>query len=257
MNFGYLAGEPTDLSVQQAAVAAFAASRAWPVAGCFWDTAGLDRQLQLRDQGALLCRRIDRSDRVLVAGFEAFRDIRDLLNTVSWWQRRGVATAFATDEAAGQLALRFLVEVAAGQQRQLSAQKKQGAARLKSENRRINQWPVKGYGFRQSGGKAVMVGEEAWVVLQIVQLRSQSPPCSWHQLYRLLTQEVRWRARCDWPLLPDARGHPRQRCDCGSRARQLLTRTNRPWTKRRIERVWQAHQAAQQRQEQGGGLTAE
>jgi hypothetical protein len=249
-HYGYLSGPPADVKSQEQAAAAFAATRGWPLCGFFFDTAGHNQRLHEREQGRALSLRLVRGDLVVFADLAAFRDLADLNATASWWQRRGVTCAFAnpgfvTNEPAGQLALRLLVEVAAWQQCRLSAQKKQVAARLKAENRRLNQWPVEGYGFLRRGRKTIEVFEEQWVILQIDNLRSERPPQSYMQIYCLL-QRVRWCERCAAPVLPEGRGHPKKACsDCSSNVRPLRTRTGSPWSKARVERVGRRARAEQ------------
>jgi DNA invertase Pin-like site-specific DNA recombinase len=259
---GYLIADPDlpgDLSAQQAAVENYAHSRGLQLTGHFTDVGGLEERLEERPEGKLLSRYLNRGDAVIFASLaHSFANPRDALVTLPAWARRGIAVHLADAEAVLDAAadqgkfLRLLTGMAAWEQARLSRLRRRTHARLRAAGAKRNKWAGFGYAWVGKGSRArrVAVPEELYICQQIVLLRSQRPPQSWHQLHRLLAYELRFCPACSQPVFPDAKRRPVPKCPtCGGRTRPFHTRTGKPWDQSRIMKAYRAHAAARQEQE--------
>jgi DNA invertase Pin-like site-specific DNA recombinase len=255
---GYLQASGEDLRQQQAAVLRHAAAKGLAVAGYFTDHSEDDGPLTQRPQGKRLALRLEPGDVAVFAAVDVFEGPADLLDTLAWFSRRQITSHLAdlnldTGTPDGRRTLELLAHFSAWQFRRRSRRSRATMARLKAAGLPTNRWPVEGYGFRRRGRKVTEVFEESWVVQQIANLRSESPPQSWWQLYMLL-MVTRWCEGCGMPVLADERQHPRKNCPgCGKRVRQLHTRDGSVWTKRRLERV--GHRARAAREQEPANVT--
>jgi DNA invertase Pin-like site-specific DNA recombinase len=245
----YLCGLPDELTVQRQAVAAYAAERGLTVDRWFADQCRWTVPLLRRPQGRAFLTGLDHGDVAVFARLDwSFPGWRDLRAQLEGFGRCRVVAHFvdlgvASDTADGRLALRALAYAAAWQHGRLSERLRESVDERRAQGRRINQAPVGGYGYRVTkDGREVRVREELWTVRQIVLARDRDSPTPWDGLWRWLVLEMRWCERCAQPVPPDKRWQPQRKCpECGRRLRPVHTRDGRPWSRRRIQRAYEAH----------------
>lgn len=239
------------LAAQNDAIRRYCDFKGLELKGVYTDSAESGKKpLRCRPQGEEMCRRLEAGEHLVLSKLDrGFRNARDCLNMVHWWQSRGITCHFAdigvdSGTPIGTFFITMLAAFAEWERVRIGERTREALAAAKANGVILS--PRGPYGFtRGKGYQKFVPHKEEQAVLNAAMdwiSRPGAPPLE--EVWRHLLYECRWCEKCQQVVGPDPSdrpGRPRYACpECNRELRRLRNKYGRPWYYARLLRAVKA-----------------